>query len=73
MTNQKFPKACEKQLLYKILVDIPERELRQITNKTIAKNRGLPYHIAKFKRSLRKNEVRLVMEFFGYLEPEETT
>lgn len=73
MTTKIFPKACDKQELYKTLIAIPYRELRTTTNKIIAENRGLPLQQAKFKKVLRKNEVRLVMEFFGYLEPEETT
>lgn len=68
MTNSNLPRACTKQVLYRYLKDIPEKEFRSIVNKIISQNRKLPFQIAKFKKNLRQNEVREVMEFFGYLE-----
>lgn len=69
MIMENFPKACTKQVLYKKLNDLPEREVRTVINTIVSENRNLPIQKAKFKKVLYKNEVRLVMEFFGYLEP----
>lgn len=70
MTFSDLPRACGKQELFRLLIDIPERELRNTTNAIISLNRRLPIATARFKKMLRKNEVELVMVHFGYLDSE---
>lgn len=72
-TYNQLPCACGKQELYRLLNDIPEKELRDFVNEVIATNRKLDLEVAKYKKILRKNEVRKVMLHFGYLESEEKT
>lgn len=68
MSFNKLPCHMYKQELFKHLNDIPEQELRDAINEIIALNRRLPIDKAKFKKVVWKNEVKMVMIHFGYLE-----
>lgn len=60
-------KACFKQDLAKKLNVVPTNILRDTINRVMAENRGLDIQEVKYKRFVRQNEVKLILEELGFL------
>ncbi|TDQ22759.1 hypothetical protein [Tenacibaculum caenipelagi] len=55
--------------LYAELYFIPYRDVRAATIKTVAENRKLPREVARWKRIIYPNEVKIIKESLG-VEPD---
>lgn len=58
----------KKNDLYAELYFIPYRDVREITIRTVSENRNLPREVARWKRIIYPNEVRIIKESLG-VEP----
>ncbi len=65
------PKSCFKYKLRSVLNRIPIYDFQEVCNRIISDVRSIDIDSAKRKKILRKNEVILILQEFGELEPKQ--
>lgn len=72
MNLENMPRACTKEELNRIFSKEPINVLRNTINEIMAENRKKPISVVKYKKTVRINEVRTLMDILGYEVEKET-